>query len=88
MLSVNHVSFFISFCQQSCNEFPTMKYVWMTEYQASNIAVEDTENSTLIEPWINIDLIQRCINIGSTLICDVDPTSFFNIHSLSNPTKI
>jgi hypothetical protein len=41
----------------------------MTEYQASNIAVEDTENSTLIEP---------CINIGSTLICGVDPTSFFN----------
>jgi hypothetical protein len=32
-------------------------------------------------PCINIDLIQRCINIGSTLICDVDPTSFFNIHS-------
>jgi hypothetical protein len=29
-----------------------MKYVWMTEYQASNIAVEDTENSTLIEPCI------------------------------------
>jgi hypothetical protein len=29
----------------------------MTEYQASNIAVEDTctENSTLIEPCINID---------------------------------
>jgi hypothetical protein len=24
----------------------------MTEYQASNIAVEDTENSTLIEPCI------------------------------------
>jgi hypothetical protein len=24
----------------------------MTEYQASNIAVEDTENSTLIERWV------------------------------------
>jgi hypothetical protein len=29
----------------------------MTEYQASNIAVEDTENSTLIEPCINIDFL-------------------------------
>ena len=58
MLSENHVSYFVSFCQQSCNEFPTIKYDWMTEYQASNIAVEDTENSTLIEP---------CININSTL---------------------
>ena len=52
MLSENQVSFFVSFCLQSCNEFPTMKYVWMTEYQASNIAVEDTENSTLIERWV------------------------------------
>ena len=81
MLSVNHVSFFISFCQQSCNEFPTMKYVWMTEYQASNIAVEDTENSTLIEPWINIDLIQRWY---VTLIQRHFSTSI----KLSNPTKI
>ena len=56
----------------------------MTEYQASNIAVEDTENSTLIEPCINIDLIQRCINIGSTLIQRHFSTSI----QLSNPTKI
>jgi hypothetical protein len=27
----------------------------MTEYQASNIAVEDTENSALIERCINIE---------------------------------
>jgi hypothetical protein len=41
----------------------------MTEYQASNIAVEDTEHSTLIEPCINIDstLNYRCINIDSML---------------------
>ena len=42
-----------------------MKYVWMTEYQASNIAVNDTENSTLIEPCINIDstLNKRWFNV-------------------------
>jgi hypothetical protein len=65
----------------------------MTEYQARNIAVEDTENSTLIEPCINIDLIQRCINIGSTLIClkvewmlknDVGSTSHINVEKTLN----
>jgi hypothetical protein len=89
-LSEYHVSFFVSFCQQSCNEFPTMKYVWMIEYQASNIAVEDTENSTLIEPYINID--SRWINVASTLVqrCYVTliQRHFSTSIQLSNPTKI
>jgi hypothetical protein len=51
----------------------------MTEYQASNIAVEDTENSTLIEPCINIDLIhQRCFNVETTLTINVEKTLNFS----------
>ena len=63
----------------------------MTEYQASNIAVEDTENSTLIEPCINIDstLNKRYINIGSTLIyVTLIQCHFSTSIQLSNPTKI